>query len=179
MERLLVYLAKEWGVVSKAPSTFVILAVMMCTVAYLAARWLYKGIISNRDSEITLLKAQRDDYRDKLGGATPDQAKARIDDLETRIKAARQRQEPIWTPFIRVDASTSIPPNARSAKIQFKLWSDDNTIPLMIRIASDSDGKFMSEVTGPSGVVTQMIAETQAFYVSFSHPTVRSQGRGL
>ncbi len=93
--------------------------------------------------------------------------------LKSHVEAARKRQEPAWTPFKRVDATTSIPPIALSAKIQFKLWSDDNTIPLMIRIASEHDGKFMNEVAGPSGVVTQLITEKQTFYVSVSHPNIK------
>ena len=93
--------------------------------------------------------------------------------LTTDVQAARRRQEPKWTPFVRVDATALIPPNASFARIQFKLWSDDNTVPLMIRVASEPDGKLMNEVAGPSGVVEQMITEKQAFYVSFSHPKIR------
>ncbi len=92
MKQLLEYLAKEWGVVSKAPFTFAILAVLMCALAYLATTWLYKGILSHKDSEITLLKAERDDYREKLGGATPNQAKARMDTLEARIQQIEPRR---------------------------------------------------------------------------------------
>ena len=93
--------------------------------------------------------------------------------LTKDVRAARERQEPKWTPFIRVDATSSIPPNASFARIQFKLWSNDNTVPLMIRVASEPDGRFMNEVAGPSGVVDLMMTEKQAFYVSFSHPKIR------
>lgn len=97
-----------------------------------------------------------------------------VRNLTTNVEAARKRQEPAWTPFIRVDASTSIPPIALSARIQFRLWSDDITIPLMIRIASSQDGKFMKEVAGPSGVVEhRLITGEQTFYVSVSHPKIR------
>jgi hypothetical protein len=81
--------------------------------------------------------------------------------ITTRVEAVRKRQEPMWTTFIKTDASQSIPPIAHFAKIQFKLWSDDNTIPLMIRIASKPDGGMMSEVAGPSGVVELMLVEKQ------------------
>ena len=93
--------------------------------------------------------------------------------LTTHVAAARKRQEPRWTPLVKVDATTLVPPNASFAKLQFKLWSDDNTIPLMIRVASTADGKIMNEVAGPSGVVEQMMIEKQTFYVSFSHPSIR------
>lgn len=84
-----------------------------------------------------------------------------------------RRQQPMWTQFIRVNASESIPPNAAFAKIQYKLWSDDPSVPLLIRIASEHDGKLMQELSGPSGVAEQMITEQQTFYVSFSHPRIR------
>jgi len=93
--------------------------------------------------------------------------------LKTNVEAARQRQEPAWTPFKRVEAFESISPLAQYAKIQFRLWSDDNTIPLMIRIASDPNGEIMNEVAGPSGVVEQPITEIQTFYISLSHPKIR------
>lgn len=46
-------------------------------------------------------------------------------------------------------------------------------MPLLIRIASQQDGAVSQELSGPSGVVEQMITEKQTFYVSFSHPKVR------
>jgi len=177
LKELLEYLVKEGGVVLNAPFTFALLAVLMCAVAYLAATWLYKGIISNKDSEISLLRAQRDDYREKLGGATPDQAKARIDALEARLDVVQKRREPMWTPFIKVDVSKLVPPPpmVRSAKIQINLWSDDNSIPLMVRVAAKPDGSMMSEVTGPSAVVEvpMGMVEDQAIYVSFSDPSIK------
>jgi len=93
--------------------------------------------------------------------------------LTTHVEAARTRQQPQWTPFVKVDARALVPPNASFARLQFKLWSDDNTIPLMIRVASTADGSVMNEVAGPSGVVEQMMIEKQTFYVSFSHPKLR------
>jgi hypothetical protein len=92
--------------------------------------------------------------------------------LKTNVEAARKRQEPVWTPFKRVKAVAGISPLAEFAIIQFRLWSDDNTIPLMIRIASNQDGEIMNEVAGPSGVVKQVITENQTFYISLSHPKI-------
>lgn len=89
------------------------------------------------------------------------------------VASARKRQPPQWTPFVRVDASAQVPPNASFARIQLQLWSDDNTIPLMTRVASTSLGEMVSEVAGPSAVVEQMLVEPQTFYVSFSHPKVQ------
>ena len=48
------------------------------------------GIIATDDnrqsrSELNLAKGQRDDYKDKLNGATPDQAKEQLEDLQRRV----------------------------------------------------------------------------------------------
>jgi hypothetical protein len=56
MEKLIEYVAKEWSVVSKAPSTFVILAALMFGVAYLAARWRYASIIEQVRAANEVLK---------------------------------------------------------------------------------------------------------------------------
>lgn len=85
----------------------------------------------------------------------------------------QRRQQPMWTQFIKVNASESIPPSASIAKIQYRLWSDDPNVPLLIRIASEQNGKLMEELSGPAGVAEQMITEQQTLYVSVSHPRIR------
>ena len=61
------------------------------------------GIIASREAEIKLLATERDDYKDKLGGASPDQAKLRIGSLEkaneslsTRLSAISRRVKPVY-----------------------------------------------------------------------------------
>jgi hypothetical protein len=81
----------------------------------------------------------------------------------------------MWTPFEKVEAIAGISPIASFALIQFRLWNEDITIPLMIRTAAYQDGEIMNEVAGPSGVINQMLAEPCTFYVSLSHPTIKYQ----
>jgi hypothetical protein len=87
------------AVVTSAPLPFFVAVLIAAGLIWLAMDWRYnaiitgrEGIIANKDSEITLLKGQRDDYKDKLSGATPDQAKARIDDLEGRLARLEPRR---------------------------------------------------------------------------------------
>lgn len=83
-----------------------------------------------------------------------------------------ERLKPSWSKFIRVDATAGVPVTASVAKIQYRLWSDKSNIPLMIRMASDHEGKFSQEVSGPSGVVDLLLTEKQAFYVSLASPNL-------
>jgi hypothetical protein len=67
----------------KATAIPFIVAVLFCAgLVYQAVDWRYSAIIANRDSEIVLLRSQRDDYKDELNGASPDQAKKQIEDLQ-------------------------------------------------------------------------------------------------
>jgi hypothetical protein len=72
------------------PTFFVILVLILGAVWWLMDLR-YGGIITNRDSEISLLKGQRDDYKDKLSGAPLDQAKAKIEALESRLATLEPR----------------------------------------------------------------------------------------
>lgn len=89
------------------------------------------------------------------------------------IRDAKTRKEPQWTPFVQVK-SEKIPKLDKPIKvtIQFQLFSSDNTIPLMVRVAADKDGHYSSTVAGPAGVVEQLIIEPQTYYVSISHPSI-------
>lgn len=65
---------------------------MLCLLVWGTVNWAYQARLSGKDAEISLLQRQRDDYKDKLGGASPDEAKARIDKLETQIKSLIPRK---------------------------------------------------------------------------------------
>ena len=94
--------------------------------------------------------------------------------LTTDVQAARRRQEPKWTPFVQVK-SNGFPalPEPMTALLQFQLHSDDNTVPLIVRVAADKDGHYSNTVAGPAGVVEQLITEPQTYYVSVSHPSIK------
>jgi SOS-response transcriptional repressor LexA len=93
-----------------------------------------------------------------------------------RVKITTQTKEPTWTPFKKVQ-SNSIPPldTTRAIKLQFNLECDDTRIPLMIRTAAGANGKLSTTVAGSSGVINQLITEKQTFYVSVSHPSIKTR----
>src|SRR5258708_36334735 len=98
-------LISGWPIIRANLPTFFVLAVLMFGAIFGVVWWLMNwryggviagrdGIITNKDSEIALLRGQRDDYKDKLSGATPDQAKNRINDLERQLNALAKKVEP-------------------------------------------------------------------------------------
>lgn len=86
-----------------------------------------------------------------------------------------RRVQPIWTPWLRVVSQGMPPVLTAKAQIQFRLWSDDPAVPLMLRVASTPEGGYMQEVSGPSGVVEVLILEPQTYYFCVSHPNVRHE----
>jgi hypothetical protein len=60
-------------------------------VVAVAARLIFGGRIGHLKSEIGLLTARVQDYKDKLSGKTPEEAKAQIDALSARIAALEPR----------------------------------------------------------------------------------------
>ena len=81
----------ELRVIRGAPVSFFSALLVVGGANWWAMDWRYGGIVANRDAELASAKAVRDEYKEKLQGATPDQAKARIDTLEARIKRLEPR----------------------------------------------------------------------------------------
>ncbi|PKG74321.1 hypothetical protein CXF86_13585 [Shewanella sp. GutCb] len=72
MDKLLEYIAKEWGVVSQAPFAFLILGAIMFGLAYLAAKWRYTAVVEQTKSANETLKErlhlkseQAESYKDR------------------------------------------------------------------------------------------------------------------
>jgi hypothetical protein len=73
------YIVAEWRVIASAPVTFILAAAVIAMIVWWALSWGY-------GRENSLLRSQVADYKDKLSGATPVEAKAKIDALEKTIK---------------------------------------------------------------------------------------------
>src|SRR5262249_60686968 len=113
-ESLIKYVLGEMRVIADARLVFATALLVAGMAIYWVMDWRYVAILSNRDSEIALLKSQRDDYKDKLGGASPDQARARIDALESRLAQLEPKLE---NRFARLEPRR-ITPEQRATFIQ-------------------------------------------------------------
>ena len=90
-----------------------------------------------------------------------------------------QHHQVMWTSYFHEDTSPFAPPTATSVSIQYRLWSDEVGVPLLIRIASNADGSGIAqELSGPSGVINQMLM-TPNLYFSLSHPSIKYELRAL
>jgi hypothetical protein len=82
----LVKLLEQWAVVTAAPIPFAIAVVIAGGLIWLVVGWSYSSVISGKNAQIELQDRQLADYRDKLKGATPEEAKAKIDALEEKVR---------------------------------------------------------------------------------------------
>jgi len=75
LDQIVKYILGEWQVIAKAPMSFMAAVLAAGAIVWVAMSWGY-------GREMSLLSQQVADYKDKLSGSSPDQAKAKIDALE-------------------------------------------------------------------------------------------------
>ena len=85
MQEILEYIQKEWAVISVAPVTFAILAVLMFGLAY----WCFKERLSSAKDIIKMREQKVADYEAKTGASSPEEAEARIAQLEERLNGIK------------------------------------------------------------------------------------------
>jgi len=109
-EIVIKYILGESRTLRNAPASAIAIILGVFAVVWIAMDWRYAGIIANRDgiiasrdAAINLIATQRDDYKDKLGGASPGEAKSRMDALEkanatlsARLSVISKRLKPVY-----------------------------------------------------------------------------------
>lgn len=91
-----------------------------------------------------------------------------------------QRIRPQWTPQVALDVRKVAPLNAKSVTFQYKLWSDDSRIELMIRFITGPDGMIQKEYSGAAGMVEMPLFDDSATVsISVSHPAVKYSISGV
>jgi hypothetical protein len=81
-----------WPMIKANIPTFIVILLLLAGALWLLFNWSYGSILANKSSQIELQDRQLADYKQKLDGASPDQAKARIDTLEARLAAIEPRR---------------------------------------------------------------------------------------
>ena len=85
--------------IAEAPLVFGAAVLFLGAIVWAALRWRYSAIIDHRNHIIALYKA-------RLNGATPDQAKAKMDSLEGQVASLKNREWPKLTPAAVTDFET-------------------------------------------------------------------------
>jgi hypothetical protein len=62
-------------------------------VIWITVKWKDRAALHNKNTQIELLARQVNDYKEKLSGASPDQAATKISELEKEIAAFREHDD--------------------------------------------------------------------------------------
>ena len=95
-EQFVRYILGELHLIVGAPLVFGAAVLLLGAIIWAALRWRYSRGIERRNHIIALYKA-------RLNGATPDQAKAKIDSLEGQVVSLKNREWPKLTPAAVTD----------------------------------------------------------------------------
>jgi hypothetical protein len=111
-------LQKEWAVIRGAPWSFFTAVAIIAGAIWFFLSEINQGTLSAKDATIETLKQQNESYKEKLNGATPEEAKARIAALEARVSRVEPRQlsheqkktitEKVMLPMSRLRASLAL-----------------------------------------------------------------------
>jgi hypothetical protein len=95
-EQFVRYILGELHLIVEAPLVFGAAVLLLGAIIWAALRWRYSRGIERRNHIIALYKA-------RLNGATPDQAKAKIDSLEGQVVSLKNREWPKLAPAAVTD----------------------------------------------------------------------------
>lgn len=73
---------------------FLVVVALAVAVIWGITQWSYGALLASKDARIAILEHRLAEYREHLNGATPDEARQRIEALENEGKALRLRLQP-------------------------------------------------------------------------------------
>lgn len=82
----------ELGVIAQAPVSFGLALAVLTIIIWRALAWRHLGTLDSLEGRNKLQADQIADYKSKLSGASPDEAKARLDALEIQVRALSPRR---------------------------------------------------------------------------------------
>lgn len=77
-----------------APIALSAVIILLVASIWGAIHWSYRMVLAGKDAHIASIERQLADYRDKLNGASPEEARGRIEALEADLKMLRIRLTP-------------------------------------------------------------------------------------
>lgn len=92
IESIVKYVLSELRVITQAPLAFTLSLAVLAIMIWRAVAWRYAGTIDSLEGRNKLQADQIADYKGKLSGASPDEAKRRLDALELMVKALSPRR---------------------------------------------------------------------------------------
>jgi hypothetical protein len=80
------HIASEWAVIVNAPVTIIAATIVIGLLIWRALAWADGAVIAAKDATIQTITADNNSYKDKLSGASPEQAKAQLESMTGKIE---------------------------------------------------------------------------------------------
>lgn len=103
MEALFKYLVGEGKVIQQAPVIFCTALILSGGLIFAYFRQHFAGRLGDLEGRLKLRDDQIADYKSKLNGASPDEARSRLDRLEARLQEIREQHAPRTLTTIQVE----------------------------------------------------------------------------
>jgi hypothetical protein len=84
-------LKRQAKALASAPIVFGAILVLLVALIWGFVHWSYRGLLSGKDAQIASLERRLDDYRNSVDGASPEEARRRMESLETELSTLRIR----------------------------------------------------------------------------------------
>jgi hypothetical protein len=91
VDSIVKYVISEFDVIKQAPIPFFLCLAVLAIIIWRAISWGYSSVIDSYEARNRLQADQIADYKNKLSGASPDEAKARLDALEAIVSKISPR----------------------------------------------------------------------------------------
>lgn len=92
VEAISKWMTQEWAVIAHAPFGFFAATLAVSSLVWKAVSWQFSSRLETAKEAIALRDAQIQDYKDKLNGATPDEVRAQINQLQADLEALTPKQ---------------------------------------------------------------------------------------
>src|SRR5262245_1672839 len=122
-EQFIQYTQGEVRLLSEAPVVFGAAVLLLGAIIWGALRWRYGSMIDRRNHLIAL-------YRARLDGATPDQAKAKMESLEGQDVSLKNREWPKLSPAAVADFENVL---ASQGSHAVSVWPQDRDSVFLAR----------------------------------------------
>lgn len=93
MDEFLKRLAEQAAVIKAAPYPFALAVLVAAGAIWLAVNWAYAAILASKTAQLELADRQLAEYKQKLSGASPDEAKTKIETLISEVTALRNQMQ--------------------------------------------------------------------------------------
>jgi hypothetical protein len=94
LDQLTMHIVAQARAIADVPVAFIGSLLVVGAIVYLSMRWRYRRVTSELEIRLKLSEGRLAEFAEKLNTVSPDEAKARVDELEARLSVLTQQLSP-------------------------------------------------------------------------------------